>query len=55
MVMLAGCVLIPCLMPLLVSTVKSFIETGVETKMTTQLLHISSEQMMIFSEAADAP
>ena len=35
MVMLAGCVLIPCLMPLLVSTVKSFIETGVERKITT--------------------
>ena len=44
MVMLAGCVLIPCLMPLLVSTVKSFIETGVERKITTQLLHIRGYQ-----------
>ena len=37
MAMLTGCLLIPCLMPLLVSTVKSFIES-VERKMATQLL-----------------
>ena len=52
MAMLTGCLLIPCLMPLLVSTVKSIIETVLkERRPLNCYLWYQQQRMMMFSDS----
>ena len=47
MVILAGCLLVPCLVPLLINIIKGFIRTMVERKTASHLLLIRGYQRVM--------
>ena len=47
MVILAGCLLVPCLVPLLINIIKGFIKTMVERKTASHLLLIRGYQRVM--------
>ena len=47
MVILAGCLLVPCLVPLLINIIKGFIKTMVKKKQTSHLLLIRGYQRVM--------
>ena len=50
MVILTGCLLIPCLVPLMINIIKSFIKTMVEKKTVTHLLLIKGYQQIMMDD-----
>ena len=46
-IILAGCLLVPCLVPLLINIIKGFIRTMVERKTASHLLLIRGYQMVM--------
>lgn len=47
MVIFAGCLLVPCLVPLLINIIKGFIRTMVEGKTASHLLFIRGYQRVM--------
>ena len=50
MVILTGCLLIPCLVLLMINIIKSFIKTMVEKKTVTHLLLIKGYQQIMMDD-----